>query len=113
VHQLGAEDAFEGAHMPSLAAADVLGDGGSAIKDLVVVVAEKQDRGDGGVRILERNQQGTVVADGGDGRVRCAEIHPAIERHRQFPTVAGGLGVDRGDQGFGERLGAVHDAVGV
>lgn len=39
VHQLGAEDAFEGAHMPSLAAADVLGDGGSAIKDLVVVIA--------------------------------------------------------------------------
>ena len=33
VHQLGAEDAFEGAHMPSLAAADVLGDGGSAIKN--------------------------------------------------------------------------------
>jgi hypothetical protein len=33
--------------MPSLAAADVLGDGSAAIKDLVVVVAEKQDRGDG------------------------------------------------------------------
>jgi hypothetical protein len=41
------------------------------------------------------------------------KIHPAIERHRQFPTVAGGLGVDRGDLGLGERLGAVHDAVGV
>ena len=92
LHQFGAENAFEGAHMPPLAAADVLGDGGAAIKDFVVVVAEKQDRGDGGVRILERNQQGTVLADGGDGRVRRPEIHPAIERHGlPFPAEIAGV----------------------
>jgi hypothetical protein len=90
VHQLGAEDALEGAHVPPLDAADVLGDGGSAAKDLAVVIAEKQDRGDGGVRILERNQQRAVLADGGDGRVRRAEINPAIERHRSIPDRAAG-----------------------